>query len=99
MSRAPRSDAARHRWNVASRSVLAVFGAYAVAALAAASLSVALPGPRAQAVMAATMFAFLLYCALVIWAYSAANLRRAWAVASALAAIPGCHLLLRAVVA
>lgn len=87
------SSLARYRLGVASRTILAVFGGYVASALAAASLSLALPLPRAQAVLAATMLAFVLYCTLVIWAYSAATATRAWLVAGVLAAIPALHLL------
>lgn len=90
---------AAHRWNVASRTVLAVAGGYAVAALATASLSLALPLPRAQAVMAATLLSFALYCALIVWAYSAATALRAWIVTAVLAALPAGHLALRWAVA
>ncbi|WP_397473840.1 iron transporter [Pusillimonas sp.] len=84
-----------HRWNIASRTLLAVAGGYAIAAAATASLSLALPLPRAQAVMAATLLSFALYCALAVWAYSAATARRAWAVAAVLAVLPAGHLALR----
>ena len=90
---------AQHRWNVASRTLLAVAGGYAITAMATASLGVALPLPRAQAVMAATLFSFALYCALVIWAYSAATARRAWSVAAVVAALPAAHLAFRWVAA
>jgi len=84
-----------HRWNVASRTVLAVVGGYATAAMYTASLSLTLPLPRAQAVMAATLFSFALYCALIIWAYSAETARRAWFVSTLLAALPAGHLVWR----
>ncbi|MDD2052803.1 hypothetical protein NPS46_09645 [Pseudomonas putida] len=80
---------------VAARAVLAILGGYAFAALAAASLSVALPGPRPQAVMGATMLAFVLYCAMAIWAFAAASVARAWWVALMCAALPATHLLIR----
>ena len=44
-----------YRLAIAARTVLAIFGSYLFAALAAASLSLLLPGPRAQAVLSATM--------------------------------------------
>lgn len=84
-----------YRWNVASRTLLAVAGGYIIAAAGTASLSLALPLPRAQAVMAATLLSFTLYCALVIWAYSAATALRAWVVAAFLAAFPAMHLTLK----
>ena len=86
---------AAHRWNVASRTLLAVAGGYAITAAATASLSLALPLSRAQAVMAATLFSFTLYCALIVWAYSARTARRAWTGAAFLAVLPACHLALR----
>ena len=94
-SRLPTASAARLA--IAARAVLAIFGGYAFAALAAASLSVALPGPRPQAVMGATMLAFLLYCAMVIWAFAARSVARAWWVALACSALPAAHLLVREV--
>lgn len=88
------TDGAR-RWGIAARSVLAVFGGYGVAALAAASLSLALPLPRPQAVLAATMLAFVVYCGVVIWAFCSASVRRAFGGALLLGAAPACHLALR----
>lgn len=82
------------RLAIASRAVLAIFGGYAFAALAAASLSLALPVPRPQAVLGATMLAFVLYCAMAIWAFSAASAGRAWVIALACSALPALHLLL-----
>ena len=86
------SDQVRYRLNIASRTVLAVLGGYAVSALYAASLSLALPLPRAQAVLAATMLAFIVYCTLCIWAFCAASARRAWVAFLVLAALPALHL-------
>lgn len=83
------------RLAIAARAALAILGGYAFAALAAASLSVALPGPRPQAVMGATMLAFVLYCAMAIWAFAAASVARAWWVALMCAALPATHLLIR----
>lgn len=88
------SAEAAYRWNIAARALLAIFGSYVFAALAAASLSVLLPVPRPQAVMGATMLAFVLYCAMAIWAFSAASAARAWRVALGCAALPALHLLL-----
>ena len=88
------SAAATYRWAIASRTLLAIFGSYVFAALAAASLGLLLPGPRAQAVLGATMLAFVLYCAMAIWAFSAASPGRAWLVGSGCMALPALHLLL-----
>lgn len=86
-----------YRLAIAARTVLAIFGSYLFAALAAASLSLLLPGARAQAVLSATMLAFALYCAMAIWAFSAASAIRAWLVALACCVPPALHLLLREV--
>ncbi len=84
----------RQRLAIASRTILAIFGGYASAALATASLALALPLTRPQAVLAATLSSFALYCALVIWAFAAASATRAWLVAGALCCLPAAHLLL-----
>jgi len=84
----------RQRLAIASRTILAIFGGYAFAALATASLALALPLTRPQAVLAATLSSFALYCALVIWAFAAASATRAWLVAGALCCLPAAHLLL-----
>ena len=86
-----------YRLAIAARTVLAIFGSYLFAALAAASLRLLLPGPRAQAVLSSTMLAFALYCAMAIWAFSAASAIRAWLVALACCVPPALHLLLREV--
>lgn len=91
------SATAQQRLGIASRGLLAIFGGYGFAAVSTASLSLALPLPRLQAVLTATMLAFTLYCALVIWAFAAASARRAWAVSLLCAAVPGAHLLLAGV--
>ncbi|MCB5363411.1 iron transporter [Pusillimonas sp. CC-YST705] len=64
------------RRDVAVRTVLAIFAGYALSALSAACLSLYLPLARAEAVMVATMLAFLIYAILVIWAYSTARVGR-----------------------
>lgn len=68
----------RPRLNTALRSLLAVFGGYGLAALAAAVFALALPLPRVDAVMAATMLAFIVYLLAAIWAFAAATLVRAF---------------------
>ena len=62
--------------NIALRSIMAIFGGYGVAALAAAAFAVGLPPPRTDAVMAAIMLSFLIYTVAVIWAFAAATLLR-----------------------
>ena len=68
---------------IAARTLLGVGAGYALSALLAAALSLALPMARAEAVMVATMLAFLAYVVFIIWAYAAANVWRLagiWAV-------------------
>lgn len=88
-------DALRYRLTIAARTLLAVLGGYGFAALCSASLAVALPLPKPQAVLAATQLSFALYCALAIWAFSARSVRRAWSVATLLCSIPAAHLLIQ----
>lgn len=86
---------ARYRLAIAARTLLAIGGGYVFAAVSTASLSIALPLPRPQAVLAATQLSFALYCGLVIWAFSAPSAVRAWLVAGALCAVPAAHLMLQ----
>ncbi len=69
----------RARLAVASRALAAVAGGYAVAALFTAALALALrPLPKDEAVKFATMPAFLVYAAAVVWVFAARTARRAW---------------------
>lgn len=68
----------RPRLNTALRALLAVVGGYWLAALAAATLALALPLPRVDAVMASMMIAFVIYLLAAIWAFAAATLMRAF---------------------
>lgn len=61
----------RYRGNVAARAVAGTLGAYGVAALFAAALARALPMPRVEAVMPATLLAYPLMPAVTIWAFLA----------------------------
>ena len=72
---------AEHRpWlNTSLRTVLAIFGGYGLAALVAAVFALALPLPRVDAVMEATMSSFVIYLLATIWAFAAATLARAFA--------------------
>jgi len=86
-------DVISHRWGVAMRALLAIPGGYAISALCTASLALAFQADRAQAVLGATMFSFAVYCVVVIWAFSARSLARAWLAAGMVAAVPAIHLL------
>jgi hypothetical protein len=67
----------RDRSAVAGRVVLAAVGGYAVASLATALGSVALPLPRAEAVSAATLASFAVMAAAVVFVFAARSLGRA----------------------
>ncbi len=69
----------RYRANVAARVVAGTIGAYAVAALFAAALARLLPMPRVEAIMPATLLAFLVGPAVTVWAFLARSPWRAWA--------------------
>lgn len=68
----------RYRLGVASRAVAAIVGAYAMAAASTAVLSLALPMPRVDAVMTATLLSFTVYTCAVIWVFAARDALRAW---------------------
>jgi hypothetical protein len=69
----------RYRANVAARVIAGTIGAYAVAALFAAALARLLPMPRVEAIMPATLLAFLVGPAVTVWAFLARGPWRAWA--------------------
>ncbi|WCM92031.1 DUF3649 domain-containing protein [Acidovorax sp. NCPPB 2350] len=70
----------RYRLAIASRSMAAVLGGYALAAAGAAafSLVLALAMPRVEAVLAATMLSWLVYAVAVGWAFYARTAWSAW---------------------
>ncbi|MES2584691.1 MAG: DUF3649 domain-containing protein [Pseudomonadota bacterium] len=88
--RAPASPSTRHRWlshgseglryrvGVAVRALAAIFGGYAVAALSAAVLALYLPTARAEAVVTATLVAFVVYPCAVLWVFAARSAAQAW---------------------
>lgn len=67
----------RPRLNIVLRSLLALFGAYALASLGAAALAVGLPLPRLDAAMSAIMLGFVIQLLAVLWVYAAATVTRA----------------------
>lgn len=71
----------RYRLAIASRAVAAVCGGYALAAGLAAALSLALAQfmPRVEAVLIATMLAWLAYAMAAGWAFYARTAWGAWA--------------------
>jgi len=68
----------RYRLTVASRLAAAVAGGYLLTAGATALLSLALPGPRASAVLTATMLSFSIFTAAVMTAFATSSAARAW---------------------
>lgn len=79
MKTAARSTA-RYRWGVLFRVLLAVPGGYGVSALACALLAHALVAlgamDRAPAVLLASLSGFVLYTAVVLWAFHVQRLQR-----------------------
>jgi hypothetical protein len=61
-----------------SRIVAALFGGYAVAALAGMA-ALALPLDKPQAVLTGMQSSFLVYAVAVIWVFAARSALRAWA--------------------
>lgn len=70
---------AHYRWAVLSRILAAVVGGYALASIAAAGMAVWLPMTRVDAVVTASMLAFVVYALAVMWVFAARNTWRAWA--------------------
>lgn len=68
-----------YRLGVASRAVAGIAGGYGLAAIVTAWLSLALPGPRAEAVTTATLLSFAIYAGAVMWVFAARTAWRAWA--------------------
>lgn len=90
----PRGGAGlRYRLGVASRAVAAILGGYAVSALAAAALAVALPGPRVESTLTGMLASFVVYAIAVMWVFAARTAWRAWLGLIAAAALPGMLLL------
>lgn len=67
----------RYRAAVAARLVLAVFGGYALAAVATALFSLILPLDRAEAVTTATLLSFVVMAAAILCVFAARSLKAA----------------------
>lgn len=70
---------ARYRWAVFSRIIAAVLGGYALASVSAAALAIWLPMRRVDAVVTASMLAFVIYSVAIMWVFAARSTTRAWA--------------------
>ncbi|GJE10554.1 MULTISPECIES: iron transporter [Methylobacterium] len=75
------------RLAVAGRVILAALGGYGVAALATGFLALVLPGPKAEAVSAATLLSFAIMAAAAIWVFAARTLTTAALALSVVAAV------------
>ena len=64
--------------SVLSRLLAAVLGGYLLASALAVFLAAALPGPRADAVLAGMQWSFALHVLAVVWAFSPISPGRAW---------------------
>lgn len=79
-------DRARSAGPLISRIIAALFGGYALAALASVAV-LALPMPKAQAVLTGMLASFAVYAGTVIWVFAVRSALRAWAGLS-IAAVP-----------
>ncbi|OVZ55345.1 hypothetical protein CDO44_24325 [Pigmentiphaga sp. NML080357] len=77
MSSSDRNPAtARYRASIALRGAVAIAGGYALAVAVGKLAALALPLPRVDAVLAATMLAFVVYAWVALWAFRCASLAR-----------------------
>lgn len=70
----------RYRLMIFLRFVLAIFGGYYLAAISATVLGMSFSSEplKANAVLSATMLAFVLYCAVFIWVFMVSSTLKAW---------------------
>ncbi len=69
----------RHpRAGIASRSVAAIAGGYALAATTSSFLALALPMDRAQAVLTGMLVAIVVCACAALWAFAVRSALRAW---------------------
>lgn len=77
-----------YRLAVTARVLAATLGGYVLTSLLTGLLGMLLPGPRAEAVLTATMLSFAVFAAIVMWCFAASSARRVWV--ALLAAITIC---------
>lgn len=63
---------------IISRGIAALFGGYAIAALASVCLALGLPTTPAEAALTGMMASFAVMAAAVVWVFAAATALRAW---------------------
>lgn len=68
----------QYRASVVARILAATAGAYALTSALVAVLAAVLPMARIEAVVTATLLAFLVYALAVIWVFAAGSAARAW---------------------
>lgn len=76
-------------WDVATRVVLAIPGAYAVMAACTMLLARLIPAARLDATLWSTIVAFGIYAALVVWVFAASTALRAGLVLLAIGVVAG----------
>ncbi len=75
----PRGNAALgYRLGVASRTVAAILGGYALSALVATVSAIYFPGTRAEAAIFGMLVSFVIYTLAVMWVFAVRNAWRAW---------------------
>lgn len=67
-------------WPVVSRTIAAVLGGYVFTYCCTAALARLLPLAKSDAVVVATLAAFIIYTAVILWAFGCRSAWRAWAV-------------------
>ncbi|NYE24907.1 iron transporter [Pigmentiphaga litoralis] len=77
-AKAPAPPVFRYRLQIASRAAAAIFGGYALGASTATVLAAVLPLPRVDAVLLATMLAFIVHAVAAMWAFRCSSLTRLW---------------------
>lgn len=65
----------QYRWQVLGRVVLAVLGGYGFTLLFGILLTYTLPISKSSAVMTANLLSFAIYTGVIVWIFSAKNLR------------------------
>ncbi|MBD8635082.1 DUF3649 domain-containing protein [Stenotrophomonas sp. 169] len=69
---------ARPGWGVFSRSMAAIFGGYALAAVTSVFCALVVPGPRGQAVLTGMLVAIVVCACAALWAFATRTALRAW---------------------
>lgn len=73
------SPSLRRSLDILQRAIAAIVAGYGISALASIGLARTLPLERSEAVVAATLIAFLLHACVALWAFAARDALRLWA--------------------